>query len=160
MLSSARMPITVRSHARRDAGALQRRDRDEAGDHAGGAVEIAAMRHRIEMRADDDALRGRVAAGQRHVQIGRGVVLDAQAQPLRGRGHRGMRALFAGAVRDRAYARFVEPVAAQLVEQCRRQFALLRHRRNDIHGGSPAPHHCRYATIPVTSGHNSRYSAA
>ena len=31
----------------RDAETLQRRDRDETGDHAGRTVEIAAMRHRI-----------------------------------------------------------------------------------------------------------------
>ncbi len=39
------------------ASLLQRRHGDQAGDHAGGAVEVAAMRHGVEMRADDDTLR-------------------------------------------------------------------------------------------------------
>ena len=110
----------------RDAGALQRRDGDEAGHHAGGAVEIAAVRHRVEMRADNHALRIGVAAGQRHVEVGGGVVLDAQAELLSNRGHRRMRALFARAVRIARHARFVEAVAAKLVEQRCRQFALCR----------------------------------
>ena len=49
----------------RDAGALQRRDGDEARDHAGGAVEIAAMRDGVEweptmMRCAEGSRPGRV----------------------------------------------------------------------------------------------------
>ena len=126
MLSSARMPITVRSLFRRNARALQSRDGDKAGHHAGGTVEIAAVRDRVEMRADNHALRICVAAGQCHVKVGRGVMLDAQAELLRNRGNRRMRALFARTIRVARYARFVETVAAKLVEQRCRQFTLCR----------------------------------
>jgi hypothetical protein len=100
-----------------DARALQRRDSDEARHHAGGTVEIAAMWHGVEMRADDHAFRRRVAAGQRHVEIRRCVMRDAEAKPVRDRGHRRMRALFARAIGIARYAGFIQAVATQPVEQ-------------------------------------------
>jgi hypothetical protein len=60
-------------------------------------------------------------------------VLDAQPQPLGGGGDRGMGALLAGAIWIARHARFIEPIASQLLEQCRGQLPLFRHSRNDIH---------------------------
>ena len=100
----------------RDARALQSRDGDEARHHAGGTVEIAAMRNGIEMGADDQALGCGIAAGQRHVEICRCVMRDVQAEPMRDLGHRRMRALFARAVGIAGYARFIHAVAAQPIE--------------------------------------------
>ncbi len=117
----------------RDAGVLQSGDGDEPRHHAGGAVEVAAVRDRIEMRADDDSLRLRIATGKGHVEVGCGIMLDAQAEPLRDSGHRRMRSLLARTVRIARYARFVEPVTSELVEQRCREFALSRHRRGEIH---------------------------
>ena len=116
---------------------MQGRDGDEACHHAGGAIEIAAVRDRVEMRADNHALRIGIAAGQRHVEVGRGVALDMEAELLSNRCHRRMRTLFAGAVRIARYARFVEAVAAKLVELRCRQFTLCRNRRREIHGQTP-----------------------
>ena len=85
------------------------------------------------MRANHDAFRRWVAPGERHVKIGRRVVVDAQPEALRRSGYRGMSALLAGAVWIARDAWLVQPIAPQLVEQYRRQVTLLRHRRTDIH---------------------------
>ena len=88
-------------------------------------------------------VRRRITPRQRHVEIGRRVVFDAQSKLLRRRGHRGMRALFTGTVRIACYPRFVQSVAPQLVEQCTRQFTLRRYRVPDVH----APPHLRCREI-------------
>ena len=117
----------------RDAGALQRGDGDQPRHHTGGAIEVAAVRHGVQMRADDDSLRRWIAAGERHVEIGRGIMLDAQTEPLRNRRHRRMRPLFARPVRVARYARLVETVTSELIEQRCREFALPCHRCCEIH---------------------------
>ena len=68
---------------RRQAHRAQRAHRRQSGQHARGAVEVAAMRHRIQMRADHQHRRRPVAPGQGHVQIGRVVVTDFQPEALR-----------------------------------------------------------------------------
>ena len=85
------------------------------------------------MRADDDSLRLRVATRESHVEVGRGIMLDAQAEPLRNGCHRRMRPLFARAVRIARYARLVETVTSELIEQRCREFALPCHRCCEIH---------------------------
>ncbi len=115
----------------------------QAGEDAGGAVEVAAMRHRIEMRADHQGRRGAVAAGQGHVEVGGGVVADLQLHGFGGFGNRGVCPLFAGAVRVAGDAGFVQAILAQLVEQRLHGGALGVDRRLDGlgsrsgHGHSP-----------------------
>src|ERR1700679_2262660 len=104
MLSSARMPITVMSQARARPA--------QPGDPPGGAVEISSMRHRFEMRVDHYTLRGAIAPGSGHVEIGRRVAFDAQPELPRHVGHGGVGALLAGAVRVARYPRVVVPVLA------------------------------------------------
>ena len=120
--------MTVRSQAGRTPSRLQRVDRGEPGDDAGRAVEIAAVRHAVEMRADDHPLRRPVAPRPGHVEIGRRVPRDLEAEvarrPLDGR----VRALLAGAVRVARDTRRVQAVAAQRVEQPGGEGAARRHR--------------------------------
>ena len=69
MLSSARMAIDRHIARRCEARALPRRQDCDAGDHAGGAIEISALRNGIEMRRDQECALCRIAPFQRHVEI-------------------------------------------------------------------------------------------
>ena len=60
-------------------------------------------------------------------------MFDAQAEVICGSGDRRVRALFPRAVRIARYARFIEAVATELVEQGFCQFALCRHCRSEFH---------------------------
>ena len=61
-----------------DARVPERGYGDEPGDHAGRPVEIAAMRHAVEMRADDDFRRVAISTWQRHIGVGRSVLGDLE----------------------------------------------------------------------------------
>ena len=61
-------------------------------------------------------------------------LLYAEAELLSEGGHRRVRALFARPVRVARHPRFVETVAAKLVEQRCRQFTLCQDCCNKIHG--------------------------
>jgi hypothetical protein len=52
-----------------EARALPRRQDCDAGNHAGGAIEISALRHGIQMRRDQECPFCRIAPVQRHVEI-------------------------------------------------------------------------------------------
>lgn len=108
----------------------------QARDHARRPVEIPAMRHAVEVRADHHARRFGVASRQGHVGVRREIPLDAQPEPLRRRHRRPVRPLLAGAVRVARHPRLVGAVAPQRVEQRLGQAALRRHRLVDIR--------CRY----------------
>src|SRR6266403_574140 len=49
--------------------ALHRREHGYAGDDSRRAVEVAALRHAVEVRTHDDARRAAVSSGQRHRQV-------------------------------------------------------------------------------------------
>ncbi len=120
----------------RDTHPLQGVDRDQSGDHAGGAVEIATMRHRIEVRPHDHPLGVAVPAGPCHVEVGRRIAADAQVQPA-GRLLDGqVGPLFARAVRVAGHAVAVETVTAERIEEPRRQGAACGDRCCDLHGSA------------------------
>jgi hypothetical protein len=118
--------------ARHQPEALERRHRHQPRDHAGRAVEVAAVRHAVQVRADHHARRVPVAPRQRHVRVRREVPLHAETKPLRRRGRRRVRALLAGAVGVARHARLVQAVAPQRIEQRDGHRALRRHRFADL----------------------------
>ena len=87
------------------------------------------------MRADDDPLGGGIAAGLRHVRFRRGVAFDTKTELPCGRLDGRVGTLFARAIWVARYARLVQAVAAQLVEQRCGKFALCCYSSSDIHGG-------------------------
>ena len=102
----------------------QRRHGDQSGEDAGGTVEVAAMRHGIEMRADDQGRRRAVAARQGHVKVGGGVMTDVKTKCHGSLRDGGVGALLTGSIRIARDARFIEAIAAQLIEQVLNQRAL------------------------------------
>jgi hypothetical protein len=52
----------------------------KARHHTGRAIVIAALRHRIHMRADDDARQIAAPTGQGHIEVQRGILGDFEAQ--------------------------------------------------------------------------------
>src|SRR6266404_1432943 len=52
-----------------ESRALHRRQHGYAGDDSRRAVEVAALRHAVEVRTHDDARRAAVSSGQRHRQV-------------------------------------------------------------------------------------------
>ncbi len=132
---------------RRVAERLERADRRQAGDDAGGAVEIAALRHRIQVRADHlDRLRA-IPAGPGHVGVGGGVLRDLQAQPASDLRHQGVRRLLAFAVARARDAAHVDARRAKTVEHLRGEIGLRldggdefgRHARRSFKMGSSQP---------------------
>jgi hypothetical protein len=75
------------------------------------------MRHGIQMGADHQDGRRPVAAGQRHIQIGRIVMTDFQTECLGRLGDCGVRPLLARTVGVAGDTWFVQSVLPQLVEQ-------------------------------------------
>ena len=69
--------------ARSRAASSQPGQHAEADGDAGGAVEISAMRHCVEMRADHDDRQRGIKSGQRHVKIAGEI--DARLEPDRAR---------------------------------------------------------------------------
>ncbi len=64
-------------------GPTRAREERDPGHHAGGAVVIAALRHRVQVRADNDRRRRPVAARQRRVAVPGSIDLDLQIQAAR-----------------------------------------------------------------------------
>ena len=64
---------------RRGRASRRRIRAEQAGDDTGGAVEIAAMRDGIEMRAAGDRLQRRILSGEGDDQVGGRVAFGDQA---------------------------------------------------------------------------------
>lgn len=86
---------------------------DKLGDHrkpshdTGGAVEIAAMRYAVEMRADDDCWQIGVVAGERQIEIAGGIDTRCGAELFRFLADQLMGKTLARTVSDAGYARCV-----------------------------------------------------
>jgi len=111
--------------AGRGPALLQRGNRRQPGDHARGAVEIAAFGHRIEMRADDDRPGGAVGPRQRHIGVAGRVGLDFEAERLGRARHRAMRERLALAIARPRDADAVMGGVGELVEEACGQFSRL-----------------------------------
>ncbi len=118
---------------RGEAAASQRIHRHKPRDHPRRAVEIAAMRHRIEMRADDDARGGAVAPGPSHVEVSRCIPRDVEAELACRLLDGCVRPLLAGAVRVAGHARFVGSVTPESLEQLGGKYAARAHCFDDFH---------------------------
>ncbi|MNU87514.1 hypothetical protein D3C71_772980 [compost metagenome] len=116
---------------RTDAGADITGDDREAKKHAGRAIEIAAHRHGIEMRSDEDA-RTLFAALHRHVEIAAGIGRYFKAELARLAAHHVMGDLFAETIGGAGDAAIGAGAASKLVEQ---PFG-----ERDIHRGGVAEH--------------------
>ncbi len=93
--------------SRRLVQRLQHGNRRQPSQDAGRPVEVATMRHRVQMRADHHRWCRTVAPRQRHVQIGRVVVGYLQPQRLGRSGDCRVRPLFPVAVGVTRHARLI-----------------------------------------------------
>ncbi len=118
---------------RHDAALFYRRDRGQPGDHAGGAVVVAALRHGVEMRPGDHARRPPVAPGERVVGVARRVARYLEAEAARGGGEHVVGELLALAVGGARDAAAVGGPLRQIGEEPLRQ----RHAGADPFGQPP-----------------------
>ena len=112
---------------------LQRRDRSEPRDYACGSVVIAAVGHRVKVRAYHPARRCLVGAGQSQIKIAGGIRGAAQAQRRCASGNQVIRVLLALTVRRARDALGAGGMRSKVVEQ------FPRHRHSRAHRiGQPA----------------------
>jgi hypothetical protein len=119
--------------ARPDAKVFQRGNRRQRGNRTCRAVEIAAVRNRIEMRPRYPARRGAVGSRQRRIKIANYIRRDLKADFFSSGAHKIVADLLARAVRRPrdALAPRVEGARPQVVKQARGQTHLHIDGRNE-----------------------------
>ena len=95
----------------------QARERRESGHNPGGAVEVAALRNRIHMRADDQPRQRAVSARQRHIEVEGRIGLDFEAEALGRAARQAMGKCFALAIGRANDAAPDTGAGGELVEQ-------------------------------------------
>src|SRR5262245_16915965 len=120
--------VAVRVHTE----VLQRFERYQAGDDARGAIEVAAVGHRIEMGACEQARRTSVLAGQRHEQIGGMVALCFKSHRLGALRDQLVRELLAAPIAIAGYAFANTAASAQRLKERRDVKFLANHRLANV----------------------------
>ena len=111
---------------RGEAGPLHAGDRGEPGQHPGRAVEIAALRHAVEVAAEDDALRRAVGPRQGQEEVADRVGLALQPDRLCRFLDQGMRHALPRPIGLAGDADPVEAAGLELREQLFREFDIGR----------------------------------
>ena len=127
---------------RHETGALPRCHDGHAGDYTGSTVEIAALRHRVEMRGNQKRPGAGVAALQRQVEVSGDIAGYVEPRLAADRRHQVMSELLAITVRRAGDAGTVARPGIKRFEQFARQAEI----RLGDSGGGGRVHFARHVT--------------